>query len=250
MTGPRILYVDIETSPIIAYVWGLRDQNVGINQIIRPTRVLCAAWQFEGEEMQFAAEWNGGGRRRMIKRLHAALDEADIVVHYNGQSFDVPHLNREFLEVGLGPPSPFKQVDLYLTIRRAFRFPSNKLEYISTALKVAGGKLATGGMELWTEVLAGKPDARTLMEKYNCQDVVVTRDLYQRILPWISSHPNMGVYSDDEDLRCTACGSAKVQRRGYTHTAAGRYARFRCSDCGRWSRAASRAGTTPLRAVV
>lgn len=246
---PRILFIDIETSPIVAYVWGLRDQNVGLNQIIRPTRVLCAAWQFEGEEMQFAAEWQGG-HKRMVKRLHAALDEADVVVHYNGQSFDVPHLNREFLEAGLGPPSPFKQVDLYLTIRRAFRFPSNKLEYISDALRVAGGKLATGGMELWTEVLAGKPKARALMQRYNEQDVNVTRGLYKRVLPWISSHPNVGVYSETDELQCPSCGSVKVQRRGYTHTAAGKYARFRCSDCGRWSKGISRISTTPLRAVV
>lgn len=250
MTGlPRTLYVDIETSPIVAYVWGLRDQNVGLNQIIHPTRVLCAAWQFEGEEMQFGAEWLGG-RKRMIKRLHAALDEADVVVHFNGQSFDVPHLNREFLEAGLGPPSPFRQVDLYLTIRKAFRFPSNKLEYISNALSVAGGKIKTGGMELWTEVLGGKQAARELMRSYNEHDVVVTRDLYKRILPWISTHPNVGLYAEDDALRCPSCGSTTVQRRGHVYTNAGRFHRFRCSDCGRWSRAAARTGSTPLRAVV
>ena len=33
MTGPKILIVDIETAPIVAQVWGLFDQNVGLNQI-------------------------------------------------------------------------------------------------------------------------------------------------------------------------------------------------------------------------
>ena len=30
---PRIGVIDIETAPIVGNVWGLYDQNVGINQI-------------------------------------------------------------------------------------------------------------------------------------------------------------------------------------------------------------------------
>ena len=31
--GPKVLVFDIETSPIISYVWGLWNNDVGLNQI-------------------------------------------------------------------------------------------------------------------------------------------------------------------------------------------------------------------------
>ncbi len=31
----KILVLDIETAPIVAHVWGLFDQNIGLNQIKR-----------------------------------------------------------------------------------------------------------------------------------------------------------------------------------------------------------------------
>ena len=41
-TKPKILFVDIETSPIIADVWQLFDQNVGLNQIQQDWSII--AW--------------------------------------------------------------------------------------------------------------------------------------------------------------------------------------------------------------
>jgi hypothetical protein len=31
-TGPKVLIYDIETAPIVAHVWGLWENNVGLNQ--------------------------------------------------------------------------------------------------------------------------------------------------------------------------------------------------------------------------
>jgi hypothetical protein len=54
----KTLYLDIETTPIKAYVWGLWDQNVSINQIIEPTEMLC-----------FGARW-GGSKKVIFKSVH------------------------------------------------------------------------------------------------------------------------------------------------------------------------------------
>lgn len=70
----------------------------------------------------------------MLKQIHALLNEADAVVHYNGAKFDIPTLNKEFILHGLPPPAPYKQIDLLRTARSQFKFPSNKLDYIAQAL--------------------------------------------------------------------------------------------------------------------
>ena len=41
-TKPKILFLDIETCPIIADVWKLWDNNVGLNQIIKDWSII--AW--------------------------------------------------------------------------------------------------------------------------------------------------------------------------------------------------------------
>ena len=33
MKKPRILFFDIETAPMLGYMWSLWDQNLGLNQI-------------------------------------------------------------------------------------------------------------------------------------------------------------------------------------------------------------------------
>ncbi len=44
----KILLLDIETSPNLAYVWGLFKQNVAINQIKESGSVLCWAAKWYG----------------------------------------------------------------------------------------------------------------------------------------------------------------------------------------------------------
>src|ERR1035437_10416966 len=46
LTGPKVLIFDIETAPIIAHVWGLWENNVGLNQIVSDWHVLSwsAKW--------------------------------------------------------------------------------------------------------------------------------------------------------------------------------------------------------------
>ena len=47
---PKVLVIDIETSPNVVYAWGLWDQNIGISQVIEPSRVLCFAAKWVGQK--------------------------------------------------------------------------------------------------------------------------------------------------------------------------------------------------------
>lgn len=233
----RILLLDIETAPNIAYVWGLWQQNVGIDQIANSGYVMCWSAKWLGEkDMHFNSIANVTPRT-MLRTIHKLLDEADIVIHYNGAKFDIPTLNKEFLIYGLKPPAPYKQVDLYKVVRDAFRFPSNKLDYVSRTLKLAE-KIRHKGFELWVECMAKDPTAWKAMERYNKQDVVVLEALYHRLLPWITSHPNLGAFKDG--IVCPKCGSARHQSRGVQVTTTVHYRRFQCSDCGGWFRLVKR----------
>lgn len=172
------------------------------------------------------------GSKEMLKGIHALLDEADVVVHYNGKRFDVPTLNKEFLMHGMPPPAPYKQVDLLQVTRNKFRFTSNKLDYVSGALGL-GNKTKHAGYQLWVDCMANKASAWKQMKKYNIQDVKLLESLYDRLLPWIGNHPNRTLY---DGAGCPRCGSSKYQSRGVARSNNLVYNRFQCVSCGGWFR--------------
>jgi DNA polymerase elongation subunit (family B) len=230
----KILLLDIETAPNLVHVWGLYDQNVGINQIQAAGYVLCWAAKWHGEkEVHFSSVYSTSPKR-MIAKIHALVNEADVVVHYNGTKFDMPTLNKEFILHGLTPPAPYKQVDLLRSARGQFKFPSNKLDYIAQALGL-GSKVKHIGHELWTRCMARDPEAWAMMEKYNRGDVTLLEKVYERLMPWIRNHPGHGLYGG-EDRCCPNCGGSDLIRRGSARTIAHTYARYQCKGCGTWSR--------------
>lgn len=254
----RILALDIETRPAKVWSWDLFDQGpTPLSMVIEPGGMLCfaASWIEHPTErsgprsMMFFSEWEHG-HDGMVAAAHALLDEADVVVHYNGKRFDIPHLNREFLEAGLAPPSPYFQVDLWLTARR-FKFLSSKLEHVSRRLGLAG-KVQHEGFGLWDKVMAGDPAARRRMERYNRQDVRLLHEAYRILLPWIPAHPNRRLYDPEHAHQdaCPKCGSVRLQRRGLAHTRQSVYQQWQCQACGSWFRTTKRISGTEVTDVA
>ena len=131
------LFLDIETAPSVVYVWGLFNQNVQLNQIVEPGYTLCWAAKWEhGKEIMFSSIQDG--KEKMVREIYDLLEEADVLVHYNGRKFDIPILNAEFVKLGLDPPSSYRHIDLLKTARSNFRFTSNKLDFVAQHLGVGG----------------------------------------------------------------------------------------------------------------
>jgi hypothetical protein len=247
-SGPvRTLIIDIETSPNLGYFWGLWDQNIGLNQLEATTEMMCFAAKWVGEpEVMFSSE-HRDGREAMVTGAHSLLDAADAVLHFNGRRFDVPHLNREFLLAGLTPPSPYKQIDLLSVVRNRFKFPSNKLAYVSKALGLAG-KEETGGFDLWKGCMAGDAKAWKTMEKYNRRDVVVLEEMLDILLPWIPGLPHAHLYGGTGG--CPACGGNDMRGAGFYRTALSRFRQYRCSDCGSIFRSSKREQGVSIQAAA
>lgn len=240
-SGPRILFYDIETAPIAGYVWALWDQNVGVNQIQSDWYVLSwsAKWQHEKTVMYMDQRHARDieDDKKILKALWVLLDTADIVVTQNGKKFDEKKVNARFAIHGFPPPSPYKHIDTKQIASKRFAFTSNSLEYLSSKLCTKYKKLKHKkypGFELWSECMKGNQDAWETMEKYNQRDVLALEELYKKLIPWDSSI-NFSVYYGDQELVCS-CGSRSFQRRGYDYTKVGKYQRYKCNDCGSWSR--------------
>lgn len=246
----KILILDLEISPILAAMWGIWNQNVNLSNITGESEILSWAAKWYGEdECHYSSLRIAGhteaGKKRMLKEVHKLLDEADVVVTFNGDKFDLKILNQEFLLAGLTPPSPYKSIDLLKVMKRKFRWTSNKLSYILKRLGL-GEKTPHEGIEMWLTCMnkgvEGYHKAWDTMEEYNVNDVFKTEELYDRVLPWIPNHPNRNLYTEGNG--CPKCGSNHIQRRGTTTTKAMIYNRYQCMGCGDWLRSAK--GTNPV----
>lgn len=227
--------LDIETAPAVVETWSLHNAFISIDQIREPSTILGVGYKWHGKNRVGWLSSHVEGTEKMIETVRDLMHEADIIVTYNGDAFDIRHLKREILLAGLTPPSRTKSVDLYRTVKRHFKFQSNKLAFVASELGV-GQKASTGGYDLWKRCVAGDDAAWRKMAAYCRQDVRVTEALYDRLLPWIPNHPNMALWENNAERCCPACGGRHLQRRGQERTTAAVYPRYQCQDCGSWSR--------------
>jgi uncharacterized protein YprB with RNaseH-like and TPR domain len=191
----KTLFLDIETSPMQVYTWGLFDQNISIDQIIKSTEMLCFGARWLGEKKVTFRSVHHDGKKAMLEDLHKLMDEADVLVGWNSAAFDHKHINREFLENGMTPPSTVKDLDLMSVTKANFLFPSNKLDYVAQKLDV-GAKVKHSGFSLWLRCMEGDKKAWKEMKEYQIQDVNLLVDLYDILLPWLV--PNGKVTSKEK----------------------------------------------------
>lgn len=252
--GPKILILDIETFPNLAYIWGVYEQNALSIERHSIIATFSAKW-LNGEQITLglpdyeAYEHDQFDDRELLQDMWQLLDEADICVAHNGDSFDFKKLNARFIHHGMNPPAPYRTVDTLKIARRVAKFESNKLNDLGVYLSL-GEKVATGGFKLWQDCMTGKADAWGKMKEYNAQDVLLLEKVYLKFLPWTKNHPNVGVYNTD--IVCPKCGSDNMQSRGFTVTNAARYRRLQCQGCGGWSRDKKNLiskGTRPLQSI-
>ena len=103
--GIKILTIDIETRPSLAYVWGLWDQNVGLNQVEEFGTVISWAAKWHGEKKVYFASDHHDGQEQSEQPRQARTGRMN--VHRNpprsieaGRASHHPH--QGFTTCGLG----------------------------------------------------------------------------------------------------------------------------------------------------
>lgn len=240
MKKPKILYFDVETAPILGYVWTLWENNLGLEQVKSDWYILAFAAKWADEpvsKIHYFDQRNAKNiedDRELLKKIWKLLDEADIVIGQNSKQFDIKKLNARFVLNGLPPYSSVKHVDTREVAYKKFGFTSNKLEYMSNKLCTKYKKLKHKkfpGFELWKECLAGNKSAWDEMKRYNLHDVLSTEELYSKLRPWDNSI-NFALYDDTPVSHECGCGSNELHKNGYCYTSVGKYQRYKCAKCG------------------
>ena len=241
----KILLFDIETAPMLSNVWSLWTEIKSMKMVEKDWYVLTwsAKWLGESSRKNITKalpdypnyKKNKEDDGALLKDMWQLLDEADVVIGHNAQKFDVKKLNARFLINGMFPPSPYRMIDTLKAAKAHFAFSSNKLDSLGEILGL-GRKVDTGGFELWRGCMNGNKKSWKKMCTYNKQDVELLEKVYLKLRPFIKNHPNISLDGNNDDKQCPACGSSKMNKRGYAYTNTSKYQRLQCASCGKWCR--------------
>lgn len=236
---PKILLFDIETSPYLCWTWGLWDQTVGLNQIVKERHLLSFAAKWYGKPFVLykdqSKEADVTNDKALCEVLANLFSEADVILTQNGKKFDERFVKGRMLLHGIKPYKPVAHIDI-LQLSRKFDLTSRKLEYMS-------GKFSPGqekskhekfpGMMLWIECLKGNQEAWEEMRKYNCVDVLGMEPVYEALRPW-GVGVNLNAFHSASSFKCQ-CGHDEFQRDPeLKRTGTGFFEQFQCKRCGAW----------------
>ena len=217
----KIILWDIETTPMINYTWNLYPERISHDSIIQDWSIICGAWKELGSDKVHAVSIKTvGDDYDVVKKLREVIAGADIVVHHNGDKFDLKKLNARLISHGLDPLPSVHTVDTLKEAKKIAAFSSNRLDYLGKFL-LGVGKIHVG-YSLWLDIMTGSKKALKEMVAYNKADVEVLEGVYNYLLPYMKSHPHVGALKGkDKFTSCPKCGSEEIKKNGTKYTRAG-----------------------------
>lgn len=234
---PKVLFYDIETTPLKAWIWRCGKQVVRHGQLVNENSqydIICIGYEFLHGNKKGVLAWDYEKQcsKKMIKEFTKLCDEADIIIGKNNKRFDDKHVNTLRMIHGLdGRPDLLKKVDdLETQVRRHFYLPSYGLDYISN-LAGLGGKDSMC-MQDWIDIVEknknGKKSFKKMI-KYCAKDVHDTKLIWKYCEKHIE--PKLNVSALNHNHSCKVCGSLDIRKNGvYTSSTGGVFQQYYCNS--------------------
>jgi hypothetical protein len=249
---PKILFYDIETSPLRAWVWRLGKQvvrHIQLDDDYNKYGIICITYCWNDGKPAKAIDWGYKEQdsSKVVERFDKIIKQADITIGKNSDRFDVKHINTIRMMNNLSPmPEWVKYTDdLEKQMRKYFYLPSYGLDYFSDLLGF-GGKIKMEFQD-WIDIVEKTPgQGRQKLKKmvnYGKKDVEDTRALWNYVSKHFDHKFNMATYN--QDMVCKHCGSSHIHKNGIRQSGQSMYQLFFCTEHGGYAgRAAIRKNNT------
>ncbi|MGV0634515.1 hypothetical protein ABQE69_08930 [Mycolicibacillus trivialis] len=241
----RILILDVERLPGITrqYWWDrgdLKNRYIHHETVERQPRttIVCAKW-YDRPDIIELAEWDKGGRKQFLRKVHRLISQADIVVGHYITGADIPWLKGDLhIEAGLPPLPPFKTVDTLKVLRKEFGSgaPFKSLDAFCQIAGIPSKTDQYDRMAMERAVTDKSVEDRQRLVSYCSGDVVASQGLYDFLRPHISNHPALFVDGKDKLTVCNRCGheTEPIARRYIANVMS--YSMRKCTNCHAHSR--------------
>ncbi len=209
---PRILLFDIETSYSVVATFSLYPESISHANILKEPFIICYSYMWLGDTKVNGVAITSkdaklGNDKKIVEKLLSVVDQADLVIGHNGDKFDIKYLKARALRHGLQPLNNIRTLDTLKIARKNFKLMSNRLDYLGHYLGV-GVKDKVSNIE-WLNALSGDKNSIRKLLTYNKRDVILLRDVYLKLRPWVENHPNIAIITNGN---CPSCGEYEVKQ--------------------------------------
>ena len=243
-SGPKIFLFDVETSTILAHVFGLFNQNISLSAIQDDWYTICFSGKMVGGEVfnhsvhNFELPESGeykDNERYIVEALWKYLDDCDVAVAYNGKKFDKKKMNWKFFEYGLPEPSPYKLIDPYQIVKGNFSPTSGKMDYIAKYCDDINNSKHKTDMSLWVACRNNDVQSLDYMSSYCDQDIELLEKVWLAVRHWDKNSPQLSLYYPDNKKRCSSCGSSHLTllENKNSYTSLSKFELYRCGNCSK-----------------
>lgn len=233
MKKPKILFIDIETSPNLLYSWVIgRKVFLSHENIVKERQIICICWKWNNEKKVHSVDWGlTHNDMYLLTEIKSVINSADIIVGHNSDRYDVRFINSRLLYHQLKPMYHESTEDTLKQSKKTFYLNSYKLDYVSEFCGF--GKKIKTTFDLWKKVMKGDKKALAEMIRYCKMDVRLTEKVYNRIQPFVPQKVHKGLIMGHGKLSCPACGSASLQPKGFRYNVRSIKHKYLCRQCGK-----------------
>lgn len=242
MSKPKILFFDIETSPLQAWVWQQGQQYVNHKQLVKGHSrwgVICIGYAWNDGKPAKCIDWGWDEQDtgKVIAEFDKIAATADLIIGKNSKRFDVPMINAARMFAGLPglPQWAMSHDDLEQQMRRYFRVPSQSLDYYSSELGIGGKDKME--MQDWIDIVEkNNPKKLAKMIKYCKKDITDTRTLWNKLSEHFDPKFNSSRFNEN-GIACkhADCGSNDIYKNGTRMASSIKYQLYNCKSCGRYA---------------
>lgn len=238
MSQLKILFVDLETAPRLSFIWHPKQDYIPYEFMVHDNFLLSVSGKFADEEVVGWAltrkEALAQDDSRLVKAAGDMIRKADIVIAHNADNFDIPTFNSRLLSLGHEPLGKIRTIDTLKIARRDFGFSHNNMDYLAQLFGV--GQKIPMTFEDWKMAYYGDSSALKKMLEYNKNDVEVLQEVFEAMLPYITTLPALYRAESEGEFSCPYCGGQNLQKRGPYSAGVFTYQRYQCNDCKRYSK--------------
>lgn len=234
----KVLFIDIETSPILGWFYALGKTHIGDVQIEQDSMVTSISYMFEGEKKPHILTWDfkakqGEKDKQMLIKIVEIMNSSDIIIGQNGDNFDLKTLQWRLNVLNLTPREEILTLDTLKLSRKSFRPPCHKQDYRSKKYGF-GGKIP---QDMTDCILVAKGDKARSSRRavYNIKDVLDLRRIFWKELNYYIRLPSwfIGLLTGIKS-KCPDCGSLRSIRHGKrVSKSQGEQQRVKCTECAR-----------------
>lgn len=235
----RLLFWDVEVALQVGYFYDQWNTNIPAHKIKHRGYLLCAAWQWYGEDKIHTVSLLDDKKRFkknfrddyiVAKTISEVINEADAICAFNGDYFDVKELNSSLVLHDLRPLRQVVQIDPYKIAKKYFRFKGgNSLRNLCEIFKIKHEKLKVDD-ETWMAAADGDVRAHKIVRERCESDIPTMIGVYEKLKPFAKAPIDLNHFITEHEV-CPSCGHPDFVRDGSKYSAAGKRQQFRCRGC-------------------